>query len=490
MTRNHRIASLLAGALLFAGGCATNPVTGSPDLVFMSEQQEIAIGQQTAQQVLTQYTIYDNLELQNYVQYVGRKVADQSHRSNLKYQFTVLDSQEVNAFALPGGYIYITRGLMAYLNSEAELAAVLGHEIGHVTARHAVRQHSATQLTGLGAAIGAAFVPGVGQAATQQLAGVLGTALLRGYGREHELEADRLGAEYLGRSGYDPKAMLTVVRALKNQELYEIRAARTEGREPNVYHGLFSTHPDSDTRLQEVIAAADDVTRPANPFLGRGEYLERTNGLVYGDNNTQGIVRGRDFYHGQLGFALRFPAGWRVRNLSDKVIAGPAGGDAILQLSLARANAGQGPREVLLQGLGLQQLGNEQALKIHGLTAHTGTATVDTDQGKRPARFTAVLLGRNVFVVAGISRDGTAFARYDPVFRATGESFRSLNADERAFAANSRRIVTLKASSKTTFPALAGQSRLGPLAEEQIRLINARFPRGEIRPGETLKTIE
>jgi predicted Zn-dependent protease len=470
-------------------GCATNPVTGSQDFVLMSEQQEIAVGRQASQQVMTQYAIYDDLELQNYVQYVGRKVAGQSHRSNLNYQFTVLDSPDVNAFALPGGYIYITRGLMAYLNSESELAAVLGHEVGHVTARHAVRQHSATQLTSLGVALGAAFVPGVAQAATQQMAGVLGTALLRGYGREHELEADRLGAEYLGRSGYDPKAMLRVIRALKDQELYELKAARSEGREPNVYHGLFSTHPDSDTRLQEVIAGAESVTKPKNPFLGRAEYLERTNGLVYGENHNQGLVRGRDFYHGQLGIALRFPAGWRIRNLPDKVVAGAPGGTAIIQLSLARPGPGQGPREVLLQGIGVSRLGDERALTINGLPAHTGTANVDTDAGKRPARFVAVAMGRNVFVVTGIPREPGAFTQYDPAFRATGESFRALAQDERQLAAGTRRIETLQATGKTTFAALAQGSGLSTLAEDQIRLINGRYPRGDIRPGETLKTI-
>ena len=488
MKRTTLLAVILGNVLL--ASCATNPVTGSSDLVLMSEQQEIALGQQANQQVLGQYATYDNLELQNYVQYVGRKVADHSHRSELKYQFTVLDSKEVNAFALPGGFIFITRGLMAYLNSEAELAAVLGHEVGHVTARHAVRQHSATQLTSLGAALGAAFIPGLGQAAGQQLAGVLGTALLRGYGREHELEADRLGAEYLGRTGYDPKAMLRVIGALKNQELFELRAAHAEGREPNVYHGLFSTHPDSDTRLQEVIASADAVTKVKQPFIGRGEYMERTNGLVFGDSNSQGLVQGRDFYHGQFGIALRFPAGWRIQNLPDKVMARAPDGAAIVQLSVARTNPGQGPREVLLQGLSLQRLGNEQNLKVRGLPAVSGTAVVDTDAGKRPARFTAVQLGRSVYVIAGISRDPKGFEQYDPAFRATGESFRALTADEKALAGNVHRIATLKATDQTTFAGLAKQSPLGQLAEQQIRLINGLFPRGEIHPGETIKTVQ
>ena len=488
MPRPGLIAMLLC--MLVTQGCATNPVTGSPDLVLMSEQQEIALGQQANQQVHEQYPTYDDLELQNYVQYVGRKVADHGHRSNLNYQFTVLDSKDVNAFALPGGFIFITRGLMAYLNSESELAAVLGHEIGHVTARHAVRQHSASQLTGLGAALGAAFIPGLDQAAGQQLAGVLGTAMLRGYGREHELEADRLGAEYIGRSGYDTKAMLRVIVALKNQELYEIKAAQAEGREPNVYHGLFSTHPDNDTRLQEVIAGADAVTKVQQPFIGRAEYLDRINGLVFGESNSQGLIQGRDFYHGQLGFALRFPAGWRIRNLPDKVIADAPGGAAILQLSVAPVASGQGAREVLLQGLGLQRMGNEQNLNVRGMAAFSGTAAVDTDAGKRPARFTAVQLGHSVYVIAGISRDPQGFAQFDPAFRATGESFRALTPEEKALADNARRVTTLRATDQSTFAGLARESPLGPPGEPQIRLINGRFPRGEIRAGETLKTIQ
>ena len=167
--------------------------------------------------MLKQYRVYDDPALQQYVQSVGDKVAKLSHRNNLFYRFTLLDSTQVNAFALPGGYIYITRGLLVYLNSEAELAAVLGHELGHVTARHSVRQHSMSTTTNLlGALIGAASgVQGVGQ-----LTNMIGTGIVRGYGREHELEADGLGVEYLARAGYDPAAMEKVITTLKNQELF------------------------------------------------------------------------------------------------------------------------------------------------------------------------------------------------------------------------------------------------------------------------------
>ncbi|MCG8325873.1 MAG: M48 family metalloprotease, partial [Thiotrichales bacterium] len=254
--------------------CATNPVTGAQDIVFMSEQQEISLGRKTHQEILAQYGVYDDPELQVYVQQIGERLARKSHRSNLIYRFTVLDSKEVNAFALPGGYIYITRGLMAYLNSEAELAAVLGHEIGHVTARHSVRQYSATQLANIGVALGSAFIPGLNNSAANQLTQLFGTALLRGYGREHELEADRLGAEYLAVTGYDPKAMLDVIGVLKSQEIFERQRARAEGREPRIYHGLFSTHPDNDRRRQEVVGHADKLRTNSDSYHGRETFLE------------------------------------------------------------------------------------------------------------------------------------------------------------------------------------------------------------------------
>ncbi|HED18952.1 MAG TPA: peptidase M48 Ste24p, partial [Gammaproteobacteria bacterium] len=230
-------------------GCATNPVTGDQDFVLMSESEEISLGAKYNEQILREMSVYPDPELAAYVDQVGQRIAKVSHRPQLNYHFTVIDTPTVNAFALPGGYIYITRGILAYLNSEAELAAVLGHEIGHVTARHSVRQQSAATATGIaGTVLGAATgVPG-----SQDLFSVFGKAMLSGYGREQELESDRLGAQYLARSGYDPQAMLEVIGVLKNQEQFEQQRAREEKREARAYHGVFATHPDNDKRLQEV----------------------------------------------------------------------------------------------------------------------------------------------------------------------------------------------------------------------------------------------
>src|SRR4051794_27901071 len=238
------IVTLGCALLLLISGCAVNPVTRQQNFTLMTEAAEIRRGQEAAAEVSKVYATYSDLpSLQSYVREVGQKLAKNSHRPQLDYHFTVVDSPEVNAFALPGGYVYITRGILAYLNSEAELAAVLAHEIGHVTARHSVRQYSAATAANVAATLGGLavgmFVPQLGGTlaqAIQSVLGLTGSVLLSGYGRSHELEADRLGAQYLARSGYDPQAMIKVIGVLKNQELFDIEAAKQEGREPRRYH--------------------------------------------------------------------------------------------------------------------------------------------------------------------------------------------------------------------------------------------------------------
>ncbi len=456
----------------------------------MSEEQEIALGRQTNQQVLEQYSVYDDPALQAYVQQVGEKVAANSHRSDLIYRFTVLDSKDVNAFALPGGYIYITRGLMTYLNSEAELAAVLGHEIGHVTARHSVRQYSAAQLANIGATLGAIFIPGMNTQASNMLVQMFGTALLRGYGRDHELQADQLGAEYLARSNYDPRAMLDVVRVLKNQETFETKLAQAEGREPNVYHGLFSTHPDNDTRLQEVIGHANDYYNPDLDFTGREIYLEKINGMVFGDNAREGVLRGHSFYHPDLGFALQLPRDWNVTNNPDRLLITAPGGAALLQLLLEDINKRVTPREFMITRLNLKKLANDRALSINGLEAHTGLAPINTSFGQRMARFTVVYFNNQAYIMAGVSKDEANAAQYDQHFMESAQSFHAMTENERLKARPLHISIQSYASDAPRFGDLARTSPLENYPEDQLRLINGLYPEGEPRPDMMLKVIE
>jgi predicted Zn-dependent protease len=475
--------------LFFICSCAVNPVTGKQDLVLLSESDELALGRKTNEEVLKQYTIYDNPVLQNYVQNIGSKLAAKSHRANLNYQFTVLDSKEVNAFALPGGYVYVTRGLMAYLNSEAELAAVLGHEIGHVTARHSVRQHSATQLTNIGAVLTSIFVPGITQA-SNQLVQFAGGALLRGYGRTHELEADRLGAEYLARTNYNPEAMLDVIRVLKNQELFDKDLAKAEGREPRTYHGVFSTHPDNDTRLQEVVATAKTLSEAGKTnYVGHDEYISLIDKLVFGDSPRDGILRGRQFFHEGLGFSMHFPEQWNVSNQPDRLILNPITGDALIQISTDNLNKSLSPRDYMIQRLQLTNLTNESALNINGFAAHTGISLINNKQSSIAGRFTVIYFQKRVYIIAGMTKDPDTLAKYDKTITDTAKSFHALTNDEKILA-KPLRINIVKAKNNTRFASLAKQSPLENNAESQLRLLNAKYPTGEPVNNSLIKIIK
>ena len=471
--------------ILLGSACAINPATGKQNLVLLSEQQEIELGREAHQDILTQYGSYDNSELQSYINKIGKKIAKKSHRNDLIYRFTVLDSKEVNAFALPGGYIYITRGLLAYLNSEAQLAAVLGHEIAHVTARHSVRQYTAGQLANMGIILSSLFVPTLNNQLSNQLLQVLGVSLLRGYGREHELEADRLGAEYLARSNYAPSNMLEVIRILKNQQLFNASVAKAEGREQQSYHGLFATHPDNDTRLKEVIAHARQPQHGAQ--AGRDLYLDMIDGLVFGDSPQQGIVRGSNFYHLKLGFSFQFPDTWSIKNWPNMLELTAPGGKATLYLFTQDLNKRIGPRDFMRQVLNLKQLSDERALTIHQLQAHTGVSSAKPPPNfSDRLRFTVIYFNDKAYILVGAIRKLATASHYDDFFIDTAKSFHPITAKEKTLAKPLR--LKIVASDKENFTDLLGRSPLGRYAEEQLRLLNNIYPTG--RPKKRLKIVE
>jgi len=469
---------IISLALSLLAGCAQNPVTGQSDFVMMSESQEIAIGRQYNEQVISkQYQVYESKALQDYVDRVGQKLAKNSHRSHLQYRFTVLDTPEINAFALPGGYVYITRGILAYLGSEAELAAVVGHEIGHVTARHGVRQQSAAQVANIGLAVASIFVPEIGTSLGQNLTNILGGVLLSGYGREHELEADRLGAQYLARADYDPQAIIRVLRVLKNQELKDIELAKQEGREPRRYSGLFATHPDNDTRLKQVVGEADRLA-PAAPFEGRGEFLAAIDGLVFNDNTDQGVVRNNRFYHGELGIALQFPEAWQVHNLPDALIAVSPGGEARLQMKMDQKPRGT-PVEYARRMAGAN--GNVQRLDLDGLSAATF---------ELPNAIGGVIYhDKYAYILqAQAKARGGLNAHRNAIFD-TVRSFHSITAGERRLV-KPLGIRVITARQGDTYAGLARNSPLGKSAESYLRLINAQYPDGEPQAGQRIKIVE
>ena len=479
------VASLLGTIFLVLTltNCAQNPVTGNPNFVTMSESQEVQTGREEDGKVRQEYGVYDNQALQQYVNEVGQRLARSSHRPNLQYHFTVVDSPEINAFALPGGYVYITRGILAYLNSEAELAGVLGHEIGHVTARHSVQQISAATAAGVGATLLQVFVPELRNQAGDSAINLLGNVILSGYGREHELEADRLGAQYLARSGYDPQAMIKVVGVLKNQELFDAEVAKAEGRQPRSYHGVFASHPDSDTRLQQVVGEAGRPA-PGATRINQEEFLRRIDRMVFADSPSQGIIRDGNFYHTEFGMALTFPRNWRIRNQPDRISAANSGADAIIELRTAGRAQGA-PLEVLRKALRGNVGPEVTQLTINGLPA----ALTTTSMQGMPARVAVVFLGKSAYLIGGQARSAQAMQRALPEMNATINSFRAISDAERKLA-QPLTLRIINAPAGTTFAGLARGSPLGKNAVSHLRLINGMYPNGEPAAGQPLKVIE
>lgn len=487
---NLGLAALVLGLL---AGCAANPVTGEQDLSLMSEEQEIALGKKNHPEILKQYGAYDDPELQAYVNRIGQELVKHSHRTNLTYTFTVLDSPEVNAFALPGGYIYITRGILAYINSEAELAAVLGHELGHVTARHGVQQYSKAMATSVGMTLATIFVPELRTDVSQQLMNILGNAMLSGYGREDELEADRLGAEYLARTSYEPKAMIDVIGILKNQEEFEKERAKKEGREPRVYHGVFASHPSADTRLQQVVTAANKYRQNGSKpgRINRESYLARLDGVVFGDSVNQGIRRGNAFYHDSLNFSLTFPAGWRLSNEPKSLSATSPGRDAAMEVRLVELNKDEHltAREVMVTKLKLSKLKQEGTVPGSTLPNHSAIARIATPFGRRNARVSVVLYQDRVYAFFGATKTDELLKQMDPMFLKVAASMHALSTRERQWA-KGLRIDIVQAGRNTSFKTLARKSPIPNYPERLLRLINDKYPDGKLQAGEAVKIIQ
>lgn len=482
MNKIYLLLILLTAAYL--GGCAANPVTGKQDFVLMSEEQEISLGRKAHAQILQQYSPYDDPALQAYVSELVEELSAKSHRDQLLFHVTVLDSPQVNAFALPGGYLYITRGIMAYMNSEAELAGVLGHEIGHVTARHGVRQQSSAQVAGI---LSTAVAIATGSREIANATNIAGTALIRGYGREHELEADRLGAEYLARVGYDPEEMINVVGILASQEEFDKQIAKEEGREPRAYHGTFSTHPSNDLRLQEVIRAANKY-RSKNNRDNDGQFLKLTNGMTLGPSEKDGVLRGNKFYHKDLDITLTFPEGWKIDNLPDRLIAANKTKDAVMQITLRDLNKRQSPKQFIESEFG-DKLRSEQEVVTESFKGYTAITKTKTPFGTQDTRIAAIFKGKQVYQFLAAAKDPNLLKKHDKDFLATVNSLRKLKSSEHTLA-ESRKIKLITAKKGDTFAKLAKNSPLSSHPEEQLRLLNGMYPDGEPVPGQAIKIVE
>ena len=465
--------------ILSLSGCAVNPVTGKQDFVVLSEEQEIQMGREYNAQILRQYQIYEDEKIQNYVQSIGESLAKKSHRPNLIYRFTVLDSPEINAFALPGGYIYINRGLMAYMSSEEELAAVLGHEIGHVTARHSVRQYSQAQLMGV---LSAAIEINSGRTAGD-LANLASGALLSGYGREMELEADDLGAQYIYQDGYSPQGMYDVLAVLKDQEIYSKKVAKQRGIEPRNYHGVFASHPSNDKRLQEILDnVSQNFVKGTNK--SKSNYLAMIEGMVFGYSQQAGVTRGNEFFHGPLNLYLSSPENWEIINNANSLVFKAPFGEATLQVTLEDLNFVESPEEYLKRFV--RNTTDEEVLMIDGLSGFTAK----TYRSGRTTRMAVIFKDDKAyqFIAYLKDRDGD-FSSYDLQFMNIIKSLRSLTEKELKYS-QPLRIKTYKVRQGETYESIASKSSITLNPEDQLRLLNGDYPDKELTVGRVIKIVD
>jgi predicted Zn-dependent protease len=473
---------LISLVSFFTTSCVVNPANGGANIILISGEKEKEIGLEVHENLILSQPVLNNESLQAYVERVGNDIADLSHRPDLNYTFTILDSDVVNASAAPGGYVYINRGLLALLNSEAELAAVLAHEIAHITARHGVQQLSRAKIanaTSFGAAVATTVATGgfVNGAQISQITSIWAQSALSGFGRDLELEADSLAAEYIANAGYDPAAMIHLITALKNQADFNRKIAGKGGG----YHGLFATHPRNDKRLQEAIEDAAALSSKAITRTDNTEFRAALDGLVFGQSTqSQRNDERNRYYQSLLGYTLVFPPEWTVEETTTTA-TGSLDGAGTLRIEAQQLQDNLDPRLFIKEKLGIENLQQSEPLEQFRLVGHTGL--LQTAEGTRE-RIAVIYLGRRAMIFRGQATSDDV----DAEILASIRSFRAIQRGEGAGVEAKIRFV--QASEFFDFKVVGQQSRIANYPEETLRLLNNYYPTGTPAAGTWIKLVE
>lgn len=475
-----QVLPLCAALTLMA--CATNPATGERQFSLMSEAQEVQIGKEADVEIRREMGLYDNAELQRYVNGIGQRLAAASERPDLPWQFAVVDEPAVNAFAVPGGFIYLTRGILAFLHDEDQLAGVLGHEIGHVTARHSAQQYTKQTTAGVGLALLGIFVPEARpfQGLTETAAGLL---LLK-YGRDHERQADRLGVQYTAQTGYDPAGVAGMLTTLSRLD----EAAGDRRGVPN----WLSTHPAPADRVVEVQQFVREAKAgPVGTTGGakRGDYLRHLDGIMFGDSPRQGIVRGSRFQHPDLRFALAFPEQWEVQNSPNQVVAKAPGRDHVMVLQLVQQPQGSIDQIAVntMAKSGFRHI-NGQRAKLNGLDAYVGVYQGAIEGMGNAGVFAAhIVHDRNVYLLAGLA-PANQFEAAQQQFDASIRSFRGLSQAEAA-RIRPNRIDIYTVRSGDTWESIARRSGEAVIRPASLAIMNNYEPSQPPRAGDRIKIV-
>jgi predicted Zn-dependent protease len=462
-------------AAIAASGCAMNPATGKNQIMLVSVDQEIAMGRQADTAVIATIGLYPDAAWQRYIQQFGARLAATSERPNLPWTFRVVDDPAVNAFALPGGFIYVTRGLLTHLTSEAELASVVGHEIGHVTARHTAAEMSKQQLIGLGLA--------VGSMANSQVAKYAGTAnqalgiLYLKFSRDDESQADQLGLRYMRRANYDPRQMPEVFRMLDR-----LTTAEGGARLPT----WLETHPSPANRVaaitRQIAALPQDFSGTS---VNRDAYERLLEGLVFGMNPRQGYFTGSQFFHPDLRFQMTFPNGWTTNNGAQAVVAVSPHGDAVVELSQAPEQNADAATRAFLSEQGITGDAATRAT-LSGLSTESARFAAATDNGTLRGTVLFVEYGGGVYRLLGYAPEAR-WASYQATAERTLQSFQRLT-DPTALNAQPQRVSIVTISQRTTIDALV-QQRSSPISAETLALINQIERQTPLEPGRLVKWV-
>jgi predicted Zn-dependent protease len=463
----------VAVAVLLAA-CVRNPATGKSELMLVSESQEIQMGQQADSGVIQSIGLYPDPALQSYVTELGRKLAATSERPNLPWTFRVVDDPAVNAFAIPGGFVYVTRGLLTHVTNEAQLATVMGHEIGHVTARHTAHEVSREQVANLGLAVGS-----IASSRIAQYAGLasqaLGVLFLK-FSRENENQADELGVRYSSRANYDSRQMDSVMAMLDKIEV------QSGGRLPE----WLATHPNPGNRIEHINTVLAQTRRDfTRSTVNRAPYERRLDGMIFGLNPREGFFTGTEFYHPDLRFRMTFPSGWQTVNGKSAVGAQSPRQDAAIELTLAQgATADQAARSFLSQqGV---QAGALTRGTINGLSTAEAPFAATTQSGTLQGRAVFIEYGNSVFQLLAYGSEASWSTNQSIVQRALS-SFEPLN-DPAILNVQPQRVTLITLDRRTTIAELA-QQRPSPVSKATLALINQVDESTPLEPGRIVKWV-
>ncbi len=464
--------------------CAVNPVTGKRQLMIVSEAQEIKQGAEYDPQVTATFGVYEDEDVLSFIQARADEMGRISHRPDLKYHVKILDSPVINAFAVPGGYIYFTRGILAQFNNEAELIGVLGHEMGHITARHSVSRQSKQTL-------GQLLLVG-GMIASEEFASYASYAmqgmqlLFLKYSRDDERQADDLGVAYSSQVGYDAKMMANFFDVLERMSL-----PAEQGGVPT----FLSTHPSPANRQEDVMQEANkwqDSLGTDTWKVNTDHYLQMIEGMVYGDDPRQGYVEGNTFYHPEMKFSYSYPAGWKLENLPTQVNMAPSDGKALMIFTMASASSLEEAATNTIGQLGLDQE-ERRNISINGMPAISVVSRqVNSDQSTGSQQANRVMscfidYNNKFYVFHGVTTE-TDYDTYAGTFLTHINSFSSLD-DPSKLNREPLRIMIRKVNNTGTVAKALSYLGVPQDKIEELALLNNLEPEEIVPEGKTLKVI-